>query len=70
MAVLLHGFKQGRNESFQSFAADPISGLPEQHQRFSNGIVINAILRAQLLLSFLPGTRPEKPYRMLPVIAG
>ena len=70
MAVLLHGCNQGRNESLQPFTADPISGLPEQNQHFSHGLVVYAFVRARLLLSFLFRTRPKKPDRMLPVIAG
>src|SRR3954451_10212201 len=70
MAVLLHSLKQSRNKSLQSFAADPIGGLPEQNQRFPNGIVVNALLRAQFLLWFLPSNRSKKPDCMLPVIAG
>src|SRR3569833_2912123 len=71
MAVLLHGLKQGRNKSLQSFTADPIGGLPEQNQRFLHCFVVNAVLRPQLLLLFLnSGTLPKKPNRMFPVIAG
>jgi hypothetical protein len=47
-----------------------IGGFPEQNHRFSHGIVVDALLQAQILFSLLPSTRPKQPDRMLPVIAG
>src|SRR4051794_34537740 len=66
MSVALHRFDQDGNQRLQPFATDAIRSLPDNNQRFTNGIVIKSAVRSWLGPSFL-GPVPQQTHDVLAV---
>ena len=69
VAVPLHGGDQGRHQRLQPLAADPVRRLPENHQRLTDRVVVDASATSAVGAA-CRRSRPPDAHRVLPMEGG